>query len=93
MGGTEYEDSNADFAHRIIKSEIELTSALFTKCVERPSVWLAVAVGTALGNSIVEVHSNEIGHVDKGRVPSTALDTTVHPINGSVRASSFSNLR
>lgn len=93
MGGTVHEHFNVNFVHRMIKSEIGLTSVLFTKCVERPDVRRTVTEGTALGNGIVEFHSNEIGDRDKGRRPSSAVDTAVHPVNRSVRAGGFSDLR
>jgi hypothetical protein len=94
MGGTVYEHLNINLVHRIIKSEIELTSVLYTKLLERPIVCRTVTIGTILGNSILEFHGDELGHLDVGRVPSTvSVDATVHPVNGSIRASCLSDLR
>ena len=93
MGGTVYEHLKVGFVHRITESEMERTSVLCAVLFECPNVWLAGTEGAALGNGIVEAHNNEIRHGDVGRGPSGPIDTTVHPVNGSVRASSCSDIR
>jgi len=63
-------------------------SELLTKLLKGPGVRLAVTgERTALGDSDVEVHGNEITDVEGGRVPSIRVDTTVQPIDGTVGTS------
>lgn len=92
MAGTGDECSHVNFAHLDAELEIEPTSELFTVLFERPKIILASREGAALSDSVVEVHGNEISYADKGRGPSTALDTAVQPINGSVGAGSRGDL-
>jgi len=72
--------------------EIKLTPEFVSKLLEGPKVWLAGGEGAALGDGIVEVHGNEIGDFDEGRVPPIAFNTTVQPIKGSIGTGSLGDL-
>ena len=83
---------NVNSVHRGARSETKLTSKFSAKLVKGPKELLAGGEGTTLSDGVVEVHGNEITDADKGRVPSRALDTTVHPIKGSIRAGGLGDL-
>jgi len=67
-------------------------SELVTELLERPDIWPTSSKWAALSDGVVEVHGNEISYTDIGRIPSTAVDTTVHPINGSIRTGGLGDL-
>jgi len=92
MGGTEDGRFYVNFVYLGIGLETELTPVFVTKLLEQPNKFLAFSEGAALNDGIVEVHGDEISYVDKGRVPSIALETAVQPINGSIRTSGLGDL-
>ena len=62
------------------------------RLLEGPSVRLAGSEGTALCDSGVEVHGDEIVDVEEWRVPSTVVDATVQPVNGTVGTSGLGDI-
>jgi len=74
----------ATFLKRDRSQEDRRKSEFVSELLESPNVRLAGGKGAALGNGIVKVHGNEIGDSDEGRVPPSAINTTVQPINGSI---------
>lgn len=92
MGGTGGERLDVKSVHRGAKLEVELTSVLVTILLEGPNVVLAGIEGTTLSDGVVEVHGNQISYLDIGRVPSTVFDTTVQPIDGSIRTTGLGDL-
>jgi len=67
-------------------------SKLVTILLKGPKIWAASGEGTTLIDSFVEVHGNQIKDLDKGRRPSSVIDTTVQPVKSSVGASGLSDL-
>jgi hypothetical protein len=57
--------------------------------LEGPNVWRAVLEGTVL---VAEVRGDKISDANGGRIPSSAFDTAVQPINGSVGTSGLGDL-
>ena len=55
----------------------KFTSEFSTILLECPKVRLAGTEGTAVSDSVVEIHSNEIGDADVGRAPAGTLNTAV----------------
>ena len=56
---------------------IKLAPKLAAKLLEGPNEWPAGSKGATLRDGVVEVHSNEISHLDEGGVPSRAINTAV----------------
>jgi len=73
IGGTE---GNVSYAMQC-ESGGKFTPEFATILLECPKVCLAGTEGAAMSDSVVEVHGNEIGDADEGRVPAGALNSAV----------------
>ena len=71
---------------------MRLTPILVAILLKGPNIRAASSEGTALADSIVEVHGDQIGDLDKGRGPPSAIDATVQPVDRSVGTSGLSNV-
>ena len=61
----------------VVRSGAKFTSEFATILLERPKVFLAGTEGATMSDSVVEVHGDEIGDTDEGRVPAGTLNTAV----------------
>lgn len=71
---------------------MKLTPILFAILLKGPNIWATSSKGTALTDGIIEVRGDQISDLDIGRGPSSAIDTTVHPVNSTVWTSGLSDL-
>jgi hypothetical protein len=93
MGGTENENLIINFIFcGVDVKRIKRTPKLVAVLLEGPDVLAARSEGATLRNGIIEIDGNEVGDLNARGIPSATLNTTVHPINVSVRTSGLSDL-
>ena len=70
----------------------KLTPILVAELLKGPNKRAAGSERTALADGIVELHGDQITDPEIGRGPPGTIDTTVHPVNGSVGTSGLSDV-